>query len=72
LEAFFRPQNEAKPEIHCGFALVYCKEDEQLEERLKQYKLTHRCYPLNGEERPGPCVFTGEMCARRAILAKAY
>jgi len=72
LIAYFSPENPEKPEIHGGFAYIYCKEDDALEARLKAHKLTHRCTPLEAEKQPGPCVFTGETCEQRVIVAKAY
>jgi len=69
---FFKPENPDKPEIHGGFASVYCHEDDQLEERLKAHKLTHRCIPFEAEQKPGHCIFTGQNCSQRVIIAKAY
>ncbi|HVS02109.1 MAG TPA: His/Gly/Thr/Pro-type tRNA ligase C-terminal domain-containing protein, partial [Thermoanaerobaculia bacterium] len=72
LRAFFTPQNEERPEIHGGFALVHRADDPRVHELLKELKVTIRCIPLDGEEEPGRCVVTGEPSARRALLAKAY
>ena len=39
---------------------------------LKDWKVTVRCIPLEGEAEPGKCIFTGQPTARRVVLAKAY
>ncbi len=72
--AFFTPQskNEDKPEIHGGFALCHFAEGQELDEFLKQHKVTIRCIPLAGDQEPGRCFLTGQPSARRAVFAKAY
>ncbi len=72
LKAYFTPQNEDKPEIHGGFALVHWVEDEKTEQLLKEMKITHRCIPLDAPEEEGKCIFTGKKSLRRSILAKSY
>ena len=72
LEAFFTPQNKKNPEIHGGFASCYCCDDTDVEEKLKELKLTARSFPVDVEEAPGTCIFTGKPAARRAVVAKAY
>jgi prolyl-tRNA synthetase len=72
LEAYFTPRSEDKPEIHGGFARVHVADDPAVDAALKDWKVTVRCIPLEGEDEPGTCLFTGKSVARRAILAKAY
>ena len=69
---FFTPQNAEKPEIHGGLAYCHWCEDPQVDEILKDMKVTIRCIPLEGEREPGKCIFTGQPSARRAVFAKAY
>ncbi|MFI4873932.1 MAG: aminoacyl--tRNA ligase-related protein, partial [Blastopirellula sp. JB062] len=72
LIAFFTPKNGERPEIHGGFAYCHCADDPAVEEALKKHKLTVRCIPLEGDDEPGECVFTGQPVPRRAVIAKAY
>ncbi|MBI3468732.1 MAG: proline--tRNA ligase, partial [Planctomycetes bacterium] len=71
-EAFFTPKNEEQPEIHGGLALCHWSEGPEVQDVLKRLKVTIRCIPLEGEDRPGKCIFTGRESARRAVFAKAY
>lgn len=70
---YFTPKNEAKPEIHGGFALCHWAEgDPAVEEQLKRLKVTVRCVPLDAPEEAGKCIFTGKPSRKRAVFAKAY
>lgn len=71
-EAFFTPKNPEKPEIHGGLALCHFVDSPEIEEKLKALKVTVRCIPLDAEEEPGKCIFTGQPSQRRALFAKAY
>ena len=71
-EAFFTPANEEQPEIHGGFALCHWSEGPEMEEVLKRLKATIRCVPLEGDDEPGKCIFSGNPSSRRAVFAKAY
>jgi prolyl-tRNA synthetase len=70
--AYFTPRNEDKPEIHGGFASCHFVESPEVDAILKDLKVTIRCVPLDQEEQPGKCLFTGRETNRRAIFAKAY
>jgi prolyl-tRNA synthetase len=70
--AYFTPKNEDEPEIHGGFAWCYFAEDPAINEELKQLKVTVRCIPVEGEDEPGKCLFTGKPSRRRSVFAKAY
>jgi prolyl-tRNA synthetase len=72
LEAWFSPKDEAKPEIHGGFAMVPFVDDPAVAETLAPLKLTVRCIPLEQERKPGKCLFTGKATDTWAIVAKAY
>ena len=63
---------EDEPAIHVGFSLCSWSEDPRVEEVLKELKVTIRCVPLEGDNEPGKCIFTGGPSAKRAVFAKAY
>jgi prolyl-tRNA synthetase len=69
---YFTPQNEEKPEIHGGFARCHWHESEEVDQILKDLKVTVRCVPLAEPNEPGTCIFTGRKSSRRAVFAKAY
>lgn len=71
-EAYFTPQNEERPEIHGGLAYCHFVDSPEIEEKLKALKVTVRCIPLDAEEEPGKCIFTGQPSIRRGVFAKAY
>lgn len=70
--AYFTPQDAEKPEIHGGLALCHWNEDPAMHEVLKKLKVTVRCVPLEGDDEPGTCIFTGKPSSKRAVFAKAY
>jgi prolyl-tRNA synthetase len=69
---WFTPKSADKPEIHGGFADCHFVETPEVDEILKDLKVTIRCVPLADSDRPGKCLFTGRETNRRAIFAKAY
>jgi prolyl-tRNA synthetase len=73
-KAYFTPKDEAKPEIHGGFALMHWAGSADDEDRLsKEFKTTIRCIPLGDEyAEQGNCFFTGKPSSRRVIFAKSY
>jgi prolyl-tRNA synthetase len=71
-EAYFTPKNADEPEIHGGFAYSHFVESPEMDEKLKALKVTIRCIPLNGDDEPGKCIFTGQPSKRRGVFAKAY
>lgn len=71
--AYFTPQNEAKPEIHGGFALAHYDGSAEVEEMLRRdLKVTVRCIPLEGDKSEGTCIFTGRPGKQRVVFAKSY
>lgn len=70
--SFFTPKNEEKPEIHGGVALCHFADVPEVQQKLQDLKVTVRCIPLEGEDEPGQCLFTGLPSRRRAVFAKAY
>jgi prolyl-tRNA synthetase len=71
-EAFFTPRDEERPEIHGGLAYCHFVDSPEMDERLKELKVTIRCVPLEGIDEPGECIFTGQPSQRRGVFAKAY
>jgi prolyl-tRNA synthetase len=71
-KAYFTPHNAERSELHGGFALCHFTEDPEVNELLKDLKVTIRCIPLNEKATPGKCVFTGRPTTTRAVFAKAY
>ena len=69
---YFTPSHEETPEIHGGFARCHFGEDPEVDEILKQLKVTIRCIPLDLPEVAGSCVFTGQKTKQQAIFAKSY
>ncbi|MBX3434243.1 MAG: proline--tRNA ligase [Pirellulales bacterium] len=71
-EKFFTPQNPDQPEIHGGLAYCHFVDSTEMDAKLKDLKATVRCVPLDGEDEPGKCLFTGRPSTRRGVFAKAY
>ena len=69
-KAFF--ESKGSSEIHGGFAYAHWADDPAVEPILKEMKVTHRCTPLEGDDEPGVCIFTGKPSSRRSVFAKAY
>lgn len=69
---YFTPKNSKKPEIHGGFASCHFVDTPEIDEILKPLKVTPRCIPLDQNDEPGTCLFTGKPSTRRAIFAKSY
>lgn len=71
--SFFTPKNEAKPEIHGGFAMAHFDGSAEVEDMLrKDLKVTVRCIPLEGDDTPGVCPFSGRPSKKRVVFAKSY
>ena len=71
-KAFFTPENREKPEIHGGFVFADFCEVSEVDAILKALKVTIRCVPLDQEQQPETCLFTGKPATLRAVFAKAY
>lgn len=71
-KAFFTPKNKDKPELHGGFAVCHFVDEPEIEKILKPLKVTARCMPLEDNDKPGTCIFTGKPAERRAIFSKSY
>jgi prolyl-tRNA synthetase len=71
-ENYFTPKNEKDPEIHGGLAYSHFVDSPEMTEKLKALKATVRCIPVDADEEPGKCIFTGQPSRRRGVFAKAY
>ncbi len=71
-EKFFTPKHAENPEIHGGLAYCHFVDAPEIEEKLKELKVTVRCVPLDGEAEAGTCIFTGKPSAKRGVFAKSY
>ncbi len=71
-KAFFTPKNEAKPEVHGGFAECYFVDCPETDALLVPLKVTPRCMPVDREVEPGVCIFTGKPTQTRGVFAKSY
>ncbi len=55
------------------FVMAWVKDDPVCDARLKEFKATVRCIPLNDEYGGGgKCIITGEPVEKRVVIAKAY
>ena len=70
--AYFTPKRAEQPEIHGGLAYCHFAEGPEMDEKLKELKVTIRCVPLDGDQESGTCIFTGKPSRRRGVFAKAY
>ncbi len=66
--------NEVTAEKGGGkFVMAHLKDDPANDARLKQFKATIRCIPLEDKfDGPGNCILTGERVEKRVVIAKAY
>ncbi|RIK77402.1 MAG: proline--tRNA ligase [Planctomycetota bacterium] len=71
-ERYFTPQNADAPEIHGGLAYSHFVDSPDMHEKLKELKATIRCVPIDADEEPGRCIFTGQPSTKRGVFAKAY
>jgi prolyl-tRNA synthetase len=68
---YFASKDEERSDTG-GLAYCHFVESPEMEEKLKTLKVTVRCVPLNAEDEPGKCLFTGKPSQRRGVFAKAY
>ncbi|MGA2436861.1 MAG: proline--tRNA ligase [Bryobacteraceae bacterium] len=55
------------------FVMAHLKDDPVADARIKAFKATVRCIPLEDRyDGPGKCIVTGEPVDRRVVIAKAY
>ncbi|MBQ0121214.1 MAG: proline--tRNA ligase [Bacteroidales bacterium] len=56
-----------------GFILAHWDGTTETEEKIKEEtKATIRCIPMDAEDEPGKCIYTGKPSARRVIFARNY
>ena len=71
-KSFFTAKNEAKPEVHGGFAECYFVDCPETDAMLVPLKVTPRCTPVDQDSESGICIFTGKPTQTRGIFAKSY
>jgi prolyl-tRNA synthetase len=55
------------------FVMAHVKDDPACDARLKEFKASVRCIPLEDRyDGPGRCIITGETVPQRVVIAKAY
>lgn len=70
---YFTPQNDAKPEIHGGFAYSSWCSSDTCESKIKDdLGVTIRCIPLDIDNKSGTCICCGKPSRGRVVFAKAY
>jgi prolyl-tRNA synthetase len=70
---FFTPLNNAKPEIHGGFAMAHWCGSAACEAKLKDdLTATIRCLPFDAEQEQGRCICCDGPSEGRVVFAKAY
>ncbi len=56
-----------------GFILAHWDGTPETEEKIKEEtKATIRCIPLNNEQEPGVCIYSGKPSTQRVLFARAY
>ncbi len=72
-ESFFAsPEGEPTP-IHGGFARTHFCGDPGIEEQIKNdLGVTIRCMPLDADQDPGTCPFSGQPSTQRVTWGKSY
>ena len=55
-----------------GFAYVHVADDPAVAKALDPLKVTVRCTPMDWEEEPGKCLFTGKTVSRRSVISRSY
>ncbi len=64
--------SEGTTEFEGGFATAYFADDGAGEEILKALKVSPRCFPVDANDEPGECIFSGQPAKRRCVFAKSY
>lgn len=76
VNSFEELQQMFSDEAQTGFALAYfdpnSEGNPEVEQKLKQLKLTTRCIPVDNNPTTGTCVFSGNKTDKKVIFAKAY
>jgi prolyl-tRNA synthetase len=68
IPAFF----DASQQDISGFAYVHVADDPAVAKALDPLKVTVRCTPMDWEEEPGKCLFTGKTVGRRSVISRSY
>ena len=60
-------------EIDGGFASShFCEDAPEVQKVLGELKVTTRCIPLDQQQEPGTCIFSGKPSTGRAVFGKSY
>jgi len=71
VEDFLRPVTAEKG--GGKFVMAHMKDDPRCDARVKEFKATIRCIPLEDHyDGAGKCIVTGEPVDRRVVIAKSY
>ena len=55
-----------------GFAYVHVADDPAVAKALDPLKVTVRCAPMDWDEEPGKCLYTGKSVLRRSVISRSY
>ncbi|MFL5765462.1 MAG: proline--tRNA ligase [Bacteroidia bacterium] len=56
-----------------GFVMAHWDGTPETEQKIKEEtKATIRCIPLNNQQEPGKCIYSGKASAQRVVFARAY
>lgn len=70
---YFTPDDKDALEIHGGFASShFCEDAPEVQKVLGELKVTTRCIPLDQQQEPGTCIFSGKPSTGRAVFGKSY
>ena len=67
ISEFFDSKQDAS-----GFAYVHVADDPAVAEALDPLKVTVRCAPMDWDEEPGKCLYTGKSVLRRSVISRSY
>jgi prolyl-tRNA synthetase len=57
---------------HAHWAHDDASSNQETLDLLKTLKVSARCLPVEGDDEPGACIFTGKPARKRIVFAKAY
>ena len=70
---YFTPEDKDALEIHGGFASShFCEDAPEVQKVLGELKVTTRCIPLDQQQEPGTCIFSGKPSTGCAVFGKSY
>ena len=72
LEDFPKKAADVSQQDTAGFAYVHVADDPAVAEALDPLKVTVRCTPMDWDEDPGKCLYTGKSVSRRSVISRSY